>query len=239
MVKTFLLTCEHAGNDLPAEYARLFQGKEEVLWSHKAMDFGALALAEHLAAATALPLYATATCRLLVEANRSLENEALFSAYSRQLPEQDKKVILDKYYFPHRNLVEEKIHQEVAAGHQVIHLAVHTFTPVLAGEVREADIGILFDPGRPPEEAFARHLKEKLLHQHAGRNVRYNAPYPGTADGLPTYLRQKFSPQQYAGFELEVNQKFFLHGDPRVWQKVVAEITAAWQAATGADKGRP
>ena len=71
---TFLLTCEHAGNEVPKKYASLFKGHEEELYTHKAIDFGALRLARHLARETKWPLYYTTTSRLLVEANRSLDS---------------------------------------------------------------------------------------------------------------------------------------------------------------------
>ena len=234
MPNSYLLTCEHAGNEIPAAYEHLFRGKEEILYSHKAIDFGALHLAKNIAAAATLPLYYTTTSRLLVEANRSLDNEELFSAFTKGLPEEQKKNLLNKYYFPHREQVEDKVEAAMASGHQVYHLAVHTFTPVLDGEVREADIGILFDPARTPEEIFARQLKTELSAQNPARKVLFNSPYPGTADGLPTYLRKKYSEEHYAGFELEINQKFFLNGEPEVWQKVVTELTSALKAVMAA-----
>jgi predicted N-formylglutamate amidohydrolase len=236
MTNTYILTCEHAGNTIPAEYAHLFKGNEEALYSHKAIDFGALRLAKHLAAETNLPLYYTTTSRLLVEANRSPGSEELFSKYTKELPEDKKLELLHTYYFPHRKQVENQIMKEVEAGHRVYHLAVHTFTPAMEGEVREAEIGILYDPERPLEAAFAQKLKSELLKQNLERRVLYNYPYTGTADGLPTYLRRKFDEEQYTGFELEVNQKFFLDGEPDTWQKAVEEIAAAWKAVTGVNK---
>jgi predicted N-formylglutamate amidohydrolase len=230
MPATYILTCEHAGNEIPATYEHLFKGKEEILYSHQAIDFGALHLAKHLAAATNLPLYYTTTSRLLIEANRSLDNEELFSAFTKNIPEKEKQTLREAYYFPHRDQVEKKIAAEIAAGKQVYHLAVHTFTPVLKGEVRAADIGILFDPERESEAAFARQLQTALSAQNPDRKVLFNSPYPGTADGFPTYLRKKFNQDQYAGFELEINQKFFLNGEPDVWQGIESEITGALQA---------
>lgn len=230
MPKTFILTCEHAGNEIPAEYEHLFHGKKEVLYTHKAIDFGALRLAKHLSAELELPLCYTPVSRLLVEANRSLDNKELFSGYSQVLTEQEKQLLLGRHYFPHRKQVESKIEKETAAGNQVYHLAIHTFTPVLNGEVREADIGILYDPEREPEKNFAQRLKEQLTAQNPERRVLFNSPYPGTDDGLPTYLRTRFDTAHYVGLELEVNQKFFLNGPPEVWQKLVDEITAALKA---------
>jgi predicted N-formylglutamate amidohydrolase len=224
---TFLLTCEHAGNELPKKYLTLFKGSEETLYSHKAFDPGALRLARHLAAALKLPLSYTSVSRLLVEANRSLDSDELFSDFSKSLSEKERKAVLDKFYFPHRQEVEEQITKITAAGQRVCHLAIHTFTPALDGEVRKADLGILFDPKRPLEKAIAQQLREELKKQNPERKVLYNSPYPGTDDGFPTYLRGKFSQDQYAGFELEINQKFFLDGKEEVWQAVVDELINA------------
>ncbi|WP_018478768.1 N-formylglutamate amidohydrolase [Pontibacter roseus] len=232
MSYTYILTCEHAGNEVPKEYAHLFKGKEEVLYTHQAIDFGALRLARYLAAETDFPLYLTTTSRLLVEANRSLDNEELFSEYSRKLSEKERQIVLGKHYYPHRRQVEKKIEQALASGEKVIHLAIHTFTPVLDGEVRPADIGILFDPERPLEAAFAQQLQDALQASNPERKVLFNSPYPGTDDGLPTYLRTKFGPDHYTGFELEVNQKYFLNGEPAVWEKIMKEITSTVQSVT-------
>jgi hypothetical protein len=37
--------------------------------------------------------------------------------------------------------------------------------------------------------------------------VHRNAPYRGTADGLPTLLRREYSVRKYVGIELEVSQR--------------------------------
>ncbi|WP_210465414.1 N-formylglutamate amidohydrolase [Rufibacter roseolus] len=231
MPVTCLLTCEHAGNDIPDQYQHLFKGKEEELYSHKAIDFGALRLAKHLASELGLPLFYTTYSRLLVEGNRSLDSDELFSQFTKPLPQKEKQHILNEYYYPHRNEVEEKIKAEIAKGQQVLHLAVHTFTPAKEGEVREADIGILFDPARSREKKYAAIMQAEFQRQSPDRKVLYNSPYPGVDDGFPTYLRKKFSNEQYAGFELEINQKFFLAGEPEVWQKLLAEMTAAVKSA--------
>ncbi|MEJ8756848.1 N-formylglutamate amidohydrolase [Pontibacter sp. H259] len=223
--KKFILTCEHAGNEIPEKYTSLFKGKEEELYSHKGMDFGALRLAKHLAASINLPLYYSTISRLLVEANRSLDSDELFSEFTKKLPVKEKETILNTYYAPHRNQVEEQISNLTASGYQVIHFAIHTFTPATDGEVRKAAIGILFDPKRVPEHTIAAQLKEQLTAHVPELHVVYNAPYPGTADGFPTYLRKRFIAEEYAGFELEVNQKFFLNGEPGIWDNVVAAVT--------------
>ncbi len=89
----------------------------------------------------------------------------------------------------------------------MLHISVHSFTPELNGEVRTADVGLLFDPARPAEEEFCSNFRRLLLQQNDDLNVKFNYPYLGVDDGFTTYLRQKF-PQLYLGIELEINQKF-------------------------------
>ena len=45
--------------------------------------------------------------------------------------------------------------EAVASGDRVVHIASHSFTPELNGHVRTADVGMLYDPGRPGEVEFA------------------------------------------------------------------------------------
>ncbi|NJW55731.1 N-formylglutamate amidohydrolase, partial [Salinimicrobium sp. CDJ15-91] len=92
-------------------------------------------------------------------------------------------------------------------GGEVLHISVHTFTPELEGEVRTADVGLLFDPAREEEADFCKRFQKSLFKQDKELQVKFNYPYLGIDDGFTTYLRQKF-PKQYLGIELEVNQKF-------------------------------
>lgn len=201
-----VLTCEHAGNEIPDEYSDLFSGAGEVLETHRGYDPGALDLFNSLSgmADFAQPYMIS---RLLVEPNRSLGHPQLFSEYTSGLPEPQKEQILEDFYYPYRHYLEDRIAAYVRAGEEVLHLSIHSFTPELNGEVRTADIGILFDPARPAEKEFCENFAQKILQEDAELRLKNNYPYLGTDDGFTTYLRKLF-PQQYRGIELEVNQKF-------------------------------
>jgi hypothetical protein len=45
---------------------------------------------------------------------------------------------------------------------------VHSFTPVLGGEIRKADIGLLFDSRRPAERAFCLRRRREVVNALAG-----------------------------------------------------------------------
>ncbi len=127
--------------------------------------------------------------------------------------------------------------EEVASGGTVLHLAIHSFVPVLDGVEREVEIGLLFDPGRGAERAFCQRVRRGLRESLAGGahrlRVRFNEPYRGVADGLPTWLRKHFPPSQYMGIELEVSQGLILAGGPE-WGRARRAILETLKKAAGA-----
>lgn len=207
-----LVTCEHGGNDVPAPYRSFFAGQREVLDSHRGHDAGALGLARAIAGEFDADLHYATTTRLLVELNRSVHNHrSIFSEFTRQLPAAEKKRLLDQHYLPYRNGVEARI-RELTDDGSTLHVSIHTFTPVLVGKTRTADIGLLYDPKRQAEKAFCHRWRRALAAQQAGYRVKMNYPYLGYSDGLTTYLRKIFSAKLYLGIELEVNQKHLQRG---------------------------
>jgi len=222
-----LLTCEHGGNKIPARFSASFAGQEQVLASHRGYDIGALPLFRDLKELANVSFFSE-TSRLVVDLNRSQHHKNIFSGFIASLPDSEKKIILQNYYYPYRDRVEQTVQHLVLAGKQVLHLAVHTFTPVLNGKLRHADIGLLFDPKRKGEQTICKLWKAQLLKQNAGWQVRLNYPYLGIADGLPTYLRRKFTEAQYLGVELEVNQRF-PEADQEVWLGIRHQLKTALQ----------
>ncbi len=203
---TLVLTCEHADHRIPRRYAALFAGAEDVLASHRGWDPGALRLARLLARRLERPLLVTHWSRLLVESNRSPSNPRIWSSFTKGLPREERQEILDRYWLPHREDVEAAIRRIVNRGGHVVHVAVHSFTPVIDGAVRNADVGLLFDSRRPREATFARRWGQHLRERALGLRVRFNYPYRGCTDGLAAWLRRRHPAARYVGFELEVNQ---------------------------------
>lgn len=204
-MKSLILTCEHGGNEIPGNYQSLFEGAKDILETHWGWDIGALAVAKLFSNQSNVPLLYSTTSRLLVELNRSLHHPALFSAYTKSLSSNQKQAILERFYHPYRNQVEESIREVIQQKKEVLHIAVHSFTPVLNEVVRNADIGLLYDPASENEKSFCKRWKEQIM-AISPYKVRFNYPYKGTADGFPTYLRKQF-PHNYSGIELEINQQ--------------------------------
>src|SRR5690242_5460847 len=102
MALTLVLTCEHAGNRVPREYAKLFGSRtaRTQLASHRGFDPGALRVARAARDALEVPLLYTEVTRLLVEANRSLHHPRLFSSFTSALNADERAEIIDRYYHP-------------------------------------------------------------------------------------------------------------------------------------------
>ena len=212
-----LLTCEHAGNRVPAAFAAAFAGEEaqRALVSHRGYDIGALQLAKALSRDLAVPLIACTVTRLLVETNRSPHHRALFSSFAMALSPQKRALAVTRYYVPHRARVAQAVAGLVSEGQRVLHIAVHSFTPWLAGQERAAEIGLLYDPRRESERRVCAFLQRNLHARLPKYRVRRNYPYRGAADGLTKALRLAHSQRAYVGVELEVNQRLLRGGAPR------------------------
>lgn len=214
-----VVSCEHGGNRIPPAYQSFFQGYEALLASHRGYDPGALPMAKAIARQFGAPLFAAATSRLLIDLNRSIGHPQLFSEITRNLPAADKRQILARYYRPYRERVETVIADAIQQGRRVFHVSSHSFTPQLHGEVRKADIGLLYDPSSEWEQSLCRRWQQSLKQALPGLAIRRNYPYTGTADGFTAYLRRRYASGWYAGIELEVNQKYFLN-DRAKWRSL-------------------
>lgn len=203
-----VLSVEHATNRVPVRFADCFDSAaaRRALASHRGCDLGALFAGRVLARRFGVPLHASSVTRLLVDANRSLGHPGLFSEFSRRLDQRAREEILRRYYEPHRERVAAAVAQSLRRGLRVVHVSVHSFAPVLRGQVRRADVGLLYDPARDLERALCHGVAQALGALDPSLRVRQNYPYRGAADGLTTAFRGRFRPGAYLGIELELNQ---------------------------------
>jgi predicted N-formylglutamate amidohydrolase len=228
-----LITCEHGGNRIPSVYRPLFGGAHAVLNSHRGYDAGALAMAKDLAAALRAPLVSSTVSRLLVDLNRSIGHPRFHFDAVRAAGQDARDTIVERYYRPYRTKAEHHVHHAVARAERVVHVSSHSFTPELDGDVRTADVGLLYDPARPGEVALCARWKAALQRLAPHLNVRRNYPYAGKGDGLTNYLRRRYSPRAYVGIELEINQKY-VAGPGREWTALRRAIVESLRVALAA-----
>lgn len=225
-----LLSCEHAGNAVPPPWRRAAAIPADVLYSHRGWDPGALDLARVFRRYLKAPLEYTKVSRLIVDANRTIGNPTIFSEYVRlaELGLLDDAV--GRYYVPFRSRFHEMAARVLRSGARVVHLSVHTFTPIFDGEVRRADVGLLYDPEREDEVDLCRRWAAGISRCRPELRVRSNEPYQGTDDGHVTELRRRFG-RRYLGLELEVNQRFVGEAD---WASLSLDLAHSFQTAVAA-----
>lgn len=210
--RVLVVSCEHASRSVPAAWAASFEGLGALLDSHRGWDPGALELGRRLAAAFGAPLHAATTTRLLIDTNRSIGHRQLFSEVTVRLPPAQRRAIVERHHRPHRDAVEGEVAGHVAAGRRVLHVGSHSFTPVLDGVARRADVAWLYDPRRPAESELAAAWMTAFARRAPQLRLRRNYPYRGRSDGLTALLRRHHPDEVYAGIELEVNQAIVAAG---------------------------
>jgi predicted N-formylglutamate amidohydrolase len=202
---SIVITCEHAGNQIPEGFEFLFEGAADVLQSHRGWDPGAIQVAEFLSEHLQCPLFTFHDTRLLIEPNRSIHSHQLFSEFSDKLDRQTKQFLIESLYFSYRDAVETFLTE---CRKPVVHLSIHSFTPIWNERPRKTDVGVLFDPARQFESGFCEIYRANLERSLSDFTIDFNEPYKGTDDGFTTYLRTRFDDLTYAGIEIEINQKF-------------------------------
>lgn len=226
-----IITCEHAGNEVPREYRHLFEDHPEPLETHRGIDIGALKLTNTIAEKMQQKPYLHTVTRLLVDLNRSVQSPTLFSEFTREEPLSVREDIFENYYRPHREKVEKRVQQIIDQGDRAMHVGIHTFTPVWEGEERDVDVGFLYDPTRDGEQQFCQLWRKQLAEKQKGLRLRMNQPYRGTMDGFTTYLRRNYSGREYLGMEIEVSQWFASSVSDEKWNNLQDNIALSLRAA--------
>lgn len=207
-----VLSCEHASNRIPARYRRLGLPAAR-LEEHIAWDRGAAIVTAVVARRLRVRSHRARWSRLVIDPNRSLGSPKLIPAVAsgvtvpgnQRLGREERRHRIRAYYAPYRDAVLESVLHVIRTEGRCLHLGVHSFTAVMNRTERRADFGLLYDPRRRREAAFAALLRERLL-EH-GFDVRMNFPYRGTSDGFTTALRRRLRANSYLGLEVEMNQR--------------------------------
>lgn len=191
MKNQIVITCEHASNRVPSFLKKYFTKAAKTLSTHRAWDPGAAPIAKHLSKKFKVPLFQGQYTRLAIDLNRSAQHKTAFSEFSRNIPNSLKTKLENEIHAPYQTAVKEKIQKIVSRKQVVLHFSIHSFTPVLNGETRNCEIGLLYDPGRPLEKRMAKLIGKNLKQADPNLRIRYNYPYKGVGDGLTTQIRKK------------------------------------------------
>ena len=177
-----LLVCDHASCRFPISLGDL--GLDPFARRcHLAIDIGAAALTERLAASLGVSAVLARYSRLVMDCNRQLMDPGAFLEYgdgivvpgNRNLPAQEKQRRAEALYWPYHNAIDEQVQRLCLGGPMPAFIAVHSFTPVMNGEARPWHVGVLWDTDRRLRDIFLADFSA------AGFLVGDNEPYSGKA----------------------------------------------------------
>ena len=188
-----VLIADHAGRQLPPEYADLGLPAHE-FERHIAFDLGVEHLTRALAQCLNAPAVLSKFSRLLIDCNRGEDDPTLIrQIYDRTIipgnfiVDADERAFrLNNFFHPYQNAVRQMVDQIwKATAKPPLIISLHSFTPRLAnGLPRPWHIGLLSDADRRVTDVLLHSLKEEpdLI-------IGDNEPYDGALKGDTLYVQ--------------------------------------------------
>lgn len=176
-----LLVCDHASARIPAALGTLGL-RPAKLADHIALDIGAAALTEQLVQRLQIPAVRAAYSRLVIDCNRRLDDPTAFLEFAdgvevpgnAGLGHAQRQQRAEALYWPYHHAVRDQLAGLEARAPAPALIAIHSFTPLMNGQSRPWQIGILWD--KDPRVAVP--VLERLR-QVPGLEVGDNEPYSG------------------------------------------------------------
>ena len=177
-----LLICDHASCRFPAALGDM--GLDPFARRcHLAIDIGAGPLTECLSDSLGVTAVIAQYSRLVVDCNRELLDPGAFLEFgdgilvpgNRNLRQADKDARAEAIYRPYHKAVDGQIKRLQSIGPPPAFISVHSFTPVMNGESRLWQVGILWDTDARLSDIFIEEFRA------AGYLTGDNEPYSGKA----------------------------------------------------------
>jgi predicted N-formylglutamate amidohydrolase len=176
----FLFTGDHAGLTIPKSLGKMGLTDAD-LARHIACDIGVTAIGEQLARQMDAVFIHQIYSRLVIDCNRDPASAEAIPAVSDAtaipanvgLAAEAAAARVAAIHAPYQTALAAEIARRDAAGQPTILVALHSFTPIMAGIARPWDIGILHDGG---DASFARAVLAWLAAQ-SGFVTGDNQPY--------------------------------------------------------------
>jgi predicted N-formylglutamate amidohydrolase len=176
----FLFTGDHAGNRVPQSLTDLGLPQAQ-LARHIGIDSGIAALGRMLARRLDSPFVAQRYSRLVIDCNRSPEHPASIAPVSDEvvvpgnqgLDAVAKEARRVEVFAPYHRAIARLLAQRASRGLPTVFVALHSFTPILAGKERPWDIGVMYGGG---DTRFAQALLAQVQ-EEPGWRIGDNQPY--------------------------------------------------------------
>lgn len=210
----FVFVCEHASNRIPTVYTGLGVS-DSIRTSHSGWDIGALELSLELSQRFNSPLVASTVSRLVYDCNRSPDSTTAIVLRSENddvpgnigLSDESKNQRVNAVYQPFSNNLSALLDKRTTRNLGTYLVTIHSFTPVLRGQERKVQIGILHDSDK--------RLADDLLlasEQCSPYHIERNQPY-GPDDDVTHTLKKHAIPRQLHNVMLEVRNDLLSDSD--------------------------
>ena len=225
----FLIICDHASNHIPDEYKNLGL-KKEILTTHIAYDLGVKEVATYLSKQLKCPLVMSDFSRLLIDANRGIDDPTLIMKIS------DGKIIrgnegisflkncnekkhrVASYYNIYHNKISEIISRLLKKNIFPAIISIHSFTPSFGGNKRSTELGILWDSDNRLPDIFFSYLNKN----HKDIIVGNNKPYSGRMKNDSLYRHG--TKQGLANILIEIRQDLIIDSaKQKEFSKLIAQ----------------
>lgn len=176
----FLLLADHAGREIPARLGGLGLPAAE-RERHIAWDIGVGGMGARLSAALGACLIAQRYSRLVIDCNRDPARRDAICQLSdgtevpgnRKLSAAARGQRVDEVFAPYHARIAAALDRRLAAGQRPLVVALHSFTPVMAGAARPWRFGVLHLGGSPFCEAMLGQLRAAFGADQVGDNEPY------------------------------------------------------------------
>jgi len=199
-----LLTCEHASNRLPPGLSWPDDDRH-LAEQHWAWDPGTADLTRELAAELGAPAVLGEWSRLYLDLNRPTNSPTLCRdvadgrpiVLNRELSPKERDRRIRQVWLPyHAAVAEHAAHPDIR-----LILSVHSFTPNYEGQIREVQVGVLFDHDVELAEKWFASFRDSA----PMFDIRRNEPWSG-ANGLMYSAQSHASDHGRFAIELEFRQ---------------------------------
>jgi predicted N-formylglutamate amidohydrolase len=227
----FLLIADHAGQAVPSALGRLGLPQSE-LDRHIGWDIGIAGttarLSERLDACAILQAYS----RLVIDCNRPLDSPGSIVERSDGTPvpgnldldAHQRAQRIAEIFEPYHARIAAELDRRASAGRPVVLVAMHSFTPSMAGNDRPWHAGVLYQ-----RDARFAHALLEALRDEGDLVVGDNEPYrvsDATDYAIPVHAERRGLPH----VELEIRQDLIAdEAGQQAWAQRLARLFTALQ----------
>ncbi|HEX7948534.1 MAG TPA: N-formylglutamate amidohydrolase, partial [Phenylobacterium sp.] len=176
----FLLLGDHAGRDMPSRLGDLGLSEPD-LSRHIAWDIGVAGLGGMLSDRLGACFIAQRWSRLVIDCNRDPARPDAMPAVSdgsvipgnADLTDAERAARVAQVFTPYHAAIAAELDARVARGLPTVVVALHSFTPVMAGFVRPWRFGVLHLGASPFSDALLARLRAEPDIGEVGDNLPY------------------------------------------------------------------